>query len=73
MARTARFGPDNILWQSDMPIALQREAEDNNRVKGIRERIKRLERGERDPYVVDWQGAYYGDVYFLLRLLRKKP
>lgn len=65
------IGPDNILWQSDMPVVLQQAAEDRERVKAIRARIGRLERGERDPHVKDWSGAYYGDVYFLLGLLQR--
>lgn len=69
------IGPDNILWQLDMPAPLQYEAESTNadeeNVKIIRERVKRLERGERDPHVKDWRGAYYGDVYFLLGLITR--
>lgn len=72
---TRPIGPDNILWQSDMPASLQYEAEakiaDKEHVEIIRERIKRLERGERDPHVKDWSGAYYGDVYFLLGIITR--
>lgn len=45
---------------------------DTETVQRIRERINRLERGERDPHVKDWRGAYYGDVYFLLGLRRSE-
>lgn len=38
------------------------------RLKQIRERVRRLEQSADDPHVKDWGGAYYGDVYFLLSL-----
>lgn len=43
--------------------------EQNERLKQIRERVRRLEQSADDPRVKDWGGAYYGDVYFLLSLL----
>lgn len=53
--------------QGETPDSLDKE-----RIDAIRQRVKRLERGERDPHVTDWSGAYYGDVYFLLGLLRRQ-
>lgn len=73
--RSRPIGPDNILWPSDMSVSLQHEAElkiaEKERLESIRERIGRLERGEADPCVKNWSGAYYGDVYFLLQIVRR--
>lgn len=43
--------------------------EQQERLKQIRERVRRLEQSADDPHVKDWGGAYYGDVYFLLSLI----
>lgn len=47
------------------------DMDDSERVSGIQDCIKRIERGEQDPHITNWNGAYYGDVYFLLGLLTR--
>lgn len=44
---------------------------DKQALSAIRLRIERLEQNQIDPHVKDWSGAYYGDVYFLLDLIRR--
>lgn len=46
--------------------------EQKQQIEQIRERVKRLERAAKDPHVKTWDAAYYGDVYFLLSLVKSE-
>lgn len=46
--------------------------EQKQQIEQISERVKRLERAAKDPHVKTWDAAYYGDVYFLLSLVKSQ-